>query len=38
VSLLPSAELWVCPNAGHRVPWEQPQAFAARLREFVGAR
>lgn len=38
VSLLPNAELWICPNAGHRVPWEQPQAFAIRLREFVGAR
>ncbi|HEX3580625.1 MAG TPA: alpha/beta fold hydrolase [Thermoanaerobaculia bacterium] len=38
VGLLPNAELWICPNAGHRVPWEQPQAFAARLREFVGAR
>ena len=38
VSLLPNAELWICPNAGHRVPWEQPQAFAVRLREFIGAR
>lgn len=38
VSLLPNAELWICPNAGHRVPWEQPRAFVARLREFVGAR
>jgi 2-succinyl-6-hydroxy-2,4-cyclohexadiene-1-carboxylate synthase len=38
VNKLPNAQLWVCPNAGHRVPWEQPQAFAARLREFVGAR
>ncbi|HEV8436449.1 MAG TPA: alpha/beta fold hydrolase, partial [Thermoanaerobaculia bacterium] len=38
VSLLPHAELWICPNAGHRVPWEQPDAFRARLREFVRAR
>jgi 2-succinyl-6-hydroxy-2,4-cyclohexadiene-1-carboxylate synthase len=38
VALLPNAQLWICPNAGHRVPWEQPEAFAARLREFVGAR
>ena len=38
VSLLPNAELWICPNAGHRVPWEQPELFRARLREFVGAR
>jgi 2-succinyl-6-hydroxy-2,4-cyclohexadiene-1-carboxylate synthase len=38
VSLLPNAELWICPDAGHRVPWEQPKAFRARLREFVRAR
>jgi 2-succinyl-6-hydroxy-2,4-cyclohexadiene-1-carboxylate synthase len=35
VALLPNAELWICPGAGHRVPWEQPEAFAARLRAFV---
>jgi 2-succinyl-6-hydroxy-2,4-cyclohexadiene-1-carboxylate synthase len=35
VSLLPDAELWICPVAGHRVPWEQPRAFADRLRDFV---
>jgi 2-succinyl-6-hydroxy-2,4-cyclohexadiene-1-carboxylate synthase len=34
VSLLPNAELWICPEAGHRVPWEQPRAFADRLRRF----
>ena len=33
VSRLPHAELWICPEAGHRVPWEQPQLFVARLRE-----
>jgi len=38
VSLLPNAELWICPGAGHRVPWEQPDLFRARLREFVRAR
>jgi 2-succinyl-6-hydroxy-2,4-cyclohexadiene-1-carboxylate synthase len=38
VALLPNAELWICPDAGHRVPWEQPRAFAARLRQFVSAR
>lgn len=38
VSLLPHAKLWICPNAGHRVPWEQPETFRARLREFVRAR
>ena len=35
VARLPHAELWICPNAGHRVPWEQPEAFVARLREFL---
>lgn len=34
-SLLPDAELWICPGAGHRVPWEQPRAFRDRVREFV---
>ncbi|HYS52783.1 MAG TPA: alpha/beta fold hydrolase [Thermoanaerobaculia bacterium] len=33
---LPNAELWICPEAGHRVPWEQPARFIDRLREFVG--
>lgn len=36
VALLPDAELWICRDAGHRVPWEQPEMFAERLREFVG--
>lgn len=35
VSRLPRAELWVCPDAGHRVPWEQPAAFVTRLRDFL---
>lgn len=35
---LPNAELWICPDAGHRVPWEQPERFIARLREFVPRR
>ncbi|HEX7149959.1 MAG TPA: alpha/beta fold hydrolase [Thermoanaerobaculia bacterium] len=35
VSLLPQGELWVCPRAGHRVPWERPEAFLARLRPFL---
>lgn len=34
-SLLPNAELWICPGAGHRVPWEQPGAFIDRIRRFV---
>ncbi len=33
---LPQAQLWICPGAGHRVPWEQPARFIERLREFVG--
>ena len=32
VTRLPNAELWICPGAGHRVPWEQREAFVARLR------
>lgn len=35
VAKLRDAELWVCPDAAHRVPWEQPAAFIARLRQFV---
>jgi len=34
VSLIPGAELAVIENAGHRVPWDQPEAFAARVGEF----
>jgi 2-succinyl-6-hydroxy-2,4-cyclohexadiene-1-carboxylate synthase len=35
VARLPNAELWTCPNAGHRVPWEQPDALVTRLRDFL---
>lgn len=35
IKRLPKAELWICPNAGHRVPWEQPEAFVARLHDFL---
>jgi 2-succinyl-6-hydroxy-2,4-cyclohexadiene-1-carboxylate synthase len=35
VARLPHAELWICPDAGHRVPWEQPESFVARLRDFL---
>ncbi|MDQ3281890.1 MAG: alpha/beta fold hydrolase [Acidobacteriota bacterium] len=35
VARLPRAELWICPDAGHRVPWEQPQPFIERLRRFL---
>ena len=31
ISLLKSGELWICPGAGHRVPWEQPDLFVRRL-------
>lgn len=32
VAKVPNAELWICPGAAHRVPWEQPAAFIERLR------
>jgi 2-succinyl-6-hydroxy-2,4-cyclohexadiene-1-carboxylate synthase len=35
VRRLPHSQLWICPDAGHRVPWEQPEAFVARLRQFL---
>lgn len=35
VALLPKGELWICPDAGHRVPWEQPRLLADRVRAFV---
>lgn len=35
VARLPNAELWICPGAGHRVPWEQTEAFVERLRAFL---
>jgi len=35
VARLPHAELWICPDAGHRVPWEQPRQFIERLRAFL---
>ena len=35
VRRLPHAELWICPNAGHRVPWEQPEALVARILDFI---
>ncbi|MGI4791008.1 MAG: alpha/beta fold hydrolase [Janthinobacterium lividum] len=34
---IPQAEVWVAENAGHRVPWEQPAAFTARVLEFLEA-
>lgn len=35
VARLPNAELWISPHAGHRVPWEQPELFVSRLRDFL---
>lgn len=32
---LPNARLWICGGAGHRVPWEQPEAFAQQVVRFV---
>lgn len=34
-ALLPAGELWVAPGAGHRVPWDAPEAFRAKVREFL---
>jgi len=34
---IPGVEVWVAPDAGHRVPWEQPRAFAARAAGFLRA-
>lgn len=31
LGMLPNGELWICPEAGHRVPWEQPERFVERL-------
>jgi 2-succinyl-6-hydroxy-2,4-cyclohexadiene-1-carboxylate synthase len=35
VARMPSAQLWICRGAGHRVPWEQPEEFSQELREFL---
>lgn len=35
VGLLQSGELWIAPGAGHRVPWEAPEAFRAKVGEFL---
>ena len=37
VERLPNAQLWICSDAAHRVPWEQPEAFIERLRTFVSS-
>ena len=35
VEALPNVELWVVPDCGHRVPWEQPEFFSQRVAEFL---
>ena len=30
----PSSRVWIAPNSGHRVPWEQPIAFQQQLNAF----
>lgn len=35
VAMLPNGELWICPDAGHRVIAEQPVLFSARVKEFL---
>ena len=32
---LKNSQLWICPGAAHRVPWEQPAVFIDQLRRFV---
>ncbi len=32
---LKDGELWVTPGAGHRVPWDAPEAFRAKVGEFL---
>ena len=33
--MVPAAQIWIAPGAAHRVPWEQPAAFAAHVNEFL---
>jgi 2-succinyl-6-hydroxy-2,4-cyclohexadiene-1-carboxylate synthase len=35
VSLLPLAQHAIIPQAGHRVPWEEPEAFIAEVQAFL---
>jgi 2-succinyl-6-hydroxy-2,4-cyclohexadiene-1-carboxylate synthase len=37
-ALMPRGEVAILENAGHRVPWEAPEAFMATLRAFVDVR
>ena len=35
VPMIPDAELWIAPGAGHRLPWDAPQAFRTKVGEFL---
>lgn len=35
VDELPAGELWIAPGAGHRVPWDAPEAFRDKVGEFL---
>ncbi|GAA5494283.1 2-succinyl-6-hydroxy-2, 4-cyclohexadiene-1-carboxylate synthase [Rubritalea halochordaticola] len=35
VSVLQQGELCVVPDCGHRVPWEKPEIFSAKVQEFL---
>ena len=30
-----SAEFWIAPEAGHRVPWDQPELFKKRVQDWI---
>jgi pimeloyl-ACP methyl ester carboxylesterase len=36
-STIPTAALWICPNTGHAVNLEEPDAFNAQVKEFLSA-
>ncbi len=36
-ALLPNCTVWIAPGAGHRVPWEAPEAFRERVADFVAS-
>jgi hypothetical protein len=36
-SALPNAGLWICPNTGHAINLEEPEAFNAQVENFLGA-
>lgn len=31
----PKSQIWLAPDAGHRVPWECPELFQGQLRQFI---